>query len=94
MLIAWLMTIFVCFGLRAPADPLIITMIALSAATLSSMMFAIMDIVDPYRGLYNISSKNMHQALHAMHRQTVTKGLTPEPDAANDPTPTFTHGYS
>ena len=93
MLIAWLMMIFVCFGLRAPANPLIMTMIALSAATLSSMMFAIMDIVDPYKGLYNISSKNMHQALDAMLRQTVIKGLTPSPDAANDPMPTFTHGY-
>jgi len=41
----------------------------LSAATLSSMMFAIMDVVDPYQGLYNISSKNMHQALDAMLRQ-------------------------
>ena len=71
MLVAWLMMIFVCFGLRAPANPLIMTMIALSAATLSSMMFAIMDIVDPYKGLYNISSKNMHQALGAMRRQTV-----------------------
>jgi len=35
------------------------------------MIFAIMDIVDPYKGLYNISSKNMHQALGAMRRQTV-----------------------
>jgi|SRR5262245_53050016 len=92
MLIAWLMMIFVCFGLRAPANPLIMTMIALSAATLSSMMFAIMDIVDPYKGLYNISSKNMHQALGAMLRQTVIKGLAP--DAGGDPVPTFTHGYS
>ena len=94
MLVAWLMMIFVCFGLRAPANPLIMTMIALSAATLSSMMFAIMDIVDPYKGLYNISSKNMHQALGAMLRQTVIKGLAPSPDAGGDTVPTFTHGYS
>jgi len=66
MLVAWLMMIFACFGFRAPANPLIMTMIALSAATLSSMMFAITDIDDPYQGLYNISSKNMHQALGAM----------------------------
>ncbi|MDT5075616.1 MAG: hypothetical protein QOJ80_253 [Mycobacterium sp.] len=73
MLVAWLMMIFFCFGLRAPDDPLIMAMIALSAATLSSMMFVIMDIVDPYKGLYNISSKNMHQALGAMLRQTVIR---------------------
>jgi hypothetical protein len=29
-------------------------------------MFAIIDVVDPYKGLYNISSKNMHYALEAM----------------------------
>jgi hypothetical protein len=74
LLMAWLMMIFVCFGLRAPANPLVITMIALSAATLSSMMFAVMDIVDPYQGLYNISSKNMHQALDAMLRQNSSLG--------------------
>ena len=92
MLVAWLMMIFVCFGLRAPANPLIMTMIALSAATLSSMMFAIMDIVDPYKGLYNISSKNMHQALGAMRRQTVIKGLAPSPGTGGDPVRTFTYG--
>ena len=90
MLVAWLMMIFACFGLRAPADPLIITMIALSAATLSSMMFAIMDIVDPYEGLYNISSKNMHHALDAMLRQTVVKGLAPSLPAGSDPVRTLT----
>jgi hypothetical protein len=80
MLVAWLMMIFVCFGLRAPTNPLIMTMIALSAATLSSMLFAIMDIVDPYSGLYNISSKNMHQALNAMIGQSATRGLAASPD--------------
>src|SRR6476661_5703512 len=94
MLVAWLMMIFVCFGFRAPADPLIMTMLTLSAATLSSMMFAIMDIVDPYKGLYNISSKNMHQALGAMLRQTGIKGLAPSLDAGGAPVRTFAHGYS
>lgn len=84
MLLAWVMIIFVCFGLRAPANPLVIFVITLSAATLSSMMFAIMDIVDPYKGLYNISSKNMHQALNAMLRHNVTNGVTLSSDAAGE----------
>jgi hypothetical protein len=90
MLVAWLMMIFLCFGLRAPDDPLIMTMIALSAATLSSMIFAIMDIVDPYKGLYNISSKNMHQALGAMLRPTVTGGHARPLHADGDPARTLT----
>jgi hypothetical protein len=71
-LIAWLMIIFVCFGMRTPADPLMLVMIALAAITLSSMMFAIIDIVDPYQGLYNISSRNMLQALGTMLGPRVT----------------------
>ncbi len=68
MLVGWIMAIFVCLGLRAPANPFVIIVITLSATTLSSMVFAIIDIVDPYKGLYNISSKNMHYALDAMLR--------------------------
>jgi hypothetical protein len=66
MLVAWVMIIFACFGLRAPANLLVVTVIALSAFTLSGMMFAITDVIDPYMGLYNISSKNMHYALDAL----------------------------
>jgi hypothetical protein len=76
MLVAWLMIIFVSFGLRAPANPLVVTMIALSAATLSSMIFAVMDIVNPYQGLYNISSKNMHQALASIFGATSRSEVT------------------
>ncbi len=85
MLVAWIMIIFLCFGLRAPANPLVMIVITLSATTLSGMMFAIIDVVDPYKGLYNISSKNMHQALGAMRRQTGIKGLAPTVDACGAP---------
>jgi hypothetical protein len=62
----------------------------LSATTLSSMMFAIIDIVDPYKGLYNISSKNMHCALEAMLRHNAMEGLAHSSDAAADPVLTWT----
>jgi hypothetical protein len=90
MLVGWIMIIFVCLGLRAPANPLVIIVITLSATTLSSMMFAIIDIVDPYKGLYNISSKNMHYALDAMLKDNAVKGLAHLYDAASDPVPTWT----
>ena len=91
MLVAWLMMIFACFGLRAPANPLVITMIVLSAATLSSMMFAVMDIVDPYQGLYNISSKNMHQALDAMLRHNSSLNVGTGLPAVSDECTTRPH---
>jgi hypothetical protein len=90
MLVGWIMIIFVCFGLRAPANPLVIIVITLSATTLSSMMFAIIDIVDPYKGLYNISSKNMHYALDAMLRHNTRTALAHSSDAAGDPALTVT----
>ena len=90
MLVAWIMIIFVCLGLRAPANPLVIIVITLSATTLSSMMFAIIDIVDPYKGLYNISSKNMHYALDAMLTHNAMKRLAHSSDAAGEQVLTLT----
>lgn len=69
MLITWLMIIFLCFGLRAPANPVVLIMIALSAATLSSMVFIILDMVNPYEGRYNLSSSTMRNALNIMIRE-------------------------
>jgi hypothetical protein len=91
MLVAWLTMIFVCFGVRASANPLVMIMVALSAATLSSMMFAIMDVVDPYQGLYNISSKNMHQALDAMLRHNSSVNVSTGSPATSDESATRPH---
>src|ERR1700742_3271971 len=90
MLVAWIMIIFLSFGLRAPANPMVMIVITLSATTLSGMMFAIIDVVDPYKGLYNISSKNMHCALEAMLTDNAVKGLAHLSDAAGDPVLTLT----
>jgi len=90
MLVAWIMIIFLSFGLRAPANPLVMIVITLSATTLSGMMFAIIDVVDPYKGLYNISSKNMHYALEAMVKDNAVKGLAHLYDVASDPVLTLT----
>jgi hypothetical protein len=61
MLVSWLMIIFLCIGLRAPTNPLVLIMIALSATTLSSMLFIIMDMVNPYEGKY-VQSLQQHHA--------------------------------
>jgi len=74
MLVCWLMIIFLCIGLRAPANPLVLIMIALSAATLSSMMFIIMDMVNPYEGKYNLSSSTMRNALNVLIRENPVRG--------------------
>ena len=68
MLVFWLMVIFACFGLRAPASPLVLIVIALSAISLSSTMFIILDMDMPYDGLFKISSQTMRTALSDMLR--------------------------
>lgn len=75
MLMSWLMIIFLCFGLRTTASPLVIIAVVLAAITLSSMTFTITDMVDPYSGRFNISSKSMRNALDVMlmHNVTSTK---------------------
>jgi hypothetical protein len=79
MLMFWLMVIFLCFGLRATVSPLVLIAIALAGITLSSMTFTITDMVDPYKGRFNISSKSMCNALDIMltHNQTGNSVMTP-----------------
>ena len=57
MLVFWLMVIFACFGLRAPASPLVLIVIALSAISLSSTMFIILDMDMPYEGLFKFPAR-------------------------------------
>jgi hypothetical protein len=74
VLVFWLMTIFLCFGLRAPASPIAVIMIALSAITLCSMLFTILDMVDPYDGVYDVSSQNMRRVLDIMRKHDPIDG--------------------
>lgn len=66
VLVFWLMIIFICFGLRAPASSIAVIMIGLSATTLSSMLFTVVDMVNPYDGIYDISSSPMRDVLGVM----------------------------
>ncbi len=66
VLVLWLMIMFVCFGLVAPRNALSMAIIALCAASLSSVVFVILDLSRPYGGFFNISSATMRDALRAM----------------------------
>jgi hypothetical protein len=41
-------------------------MIALSAATLVSVMYTVRDMVNPYQGAYNVPSDDMRHVLNVM----------------------------
>lgn len=66
VLVFWLMIMFTCFGLVAPPNSLSIVTIALCAVSLSSVMFVILDLSQPYGGYFSISSTAMRTALDSM----------------------------
>jgi hypothetical protein len=70
ILIVWLMIIFACHGLIAPRSKLTFTLMLLSAISLSSVMFVIADLSQPYGGFFSISSASMRSALQAMLART------------------------
>jgi len=66
VLILWLMIIYAGHGLLAPRTPVMLTLMILSAVSLSSVMFVILDLSQPYGGVFSISSASMRSALEAM----------------------------
>jgi hypothetical protein len=66
VLVFWLMIMFACFGLVAPRNGLSIAIIGLSAASLSSVVFVILDLSGPYGGFFSIPSTAMREALNSM----------------------------
>jgi hypothetical protein len=66
ILVSWLMVIFASFGLIAPRHSLSVISIGLCAASLSSAIFVILELNQPYTGMIAISSDTMRTALSAM----------------------------
>jgi hypothetical protein len=66
VLVFWLMVIFSAFGLVAPRNSLSFLGIVLCAVSLSSVMFVIADLSEPYGGLFAVSSHDTRDALARM----------------------------
>jgi hypothetical protein len=66
ILVFWLVVMFGCFGLLAPRHSLSMITIALCAILLSSVIFVILALGQPYGGYFGISSATMRTALNAM----------------------------
>ncbi len=62
----WLMIIFALFGLVAPRNALSLATIVISALSLGSVIFVIVDLSGPYEGFFRIPSTAMRTALSAM----------------------------
>ena len=68
ILIAWLVILFASFGLRAPPNALNVIVIGLCAISISTAVVVIVDLDQPYGGLFGVSSEAMRNALADMMR--------------------------
>ena len=66
VLVFWLMILFASFGLRAAPTPMILAVIGLCAISVASAVFVILDMNEPYGGLFGIPSDSMRNALADM----------------------------
>jgi len=63
VLVAWLVAIFVGFGLFAPPNPTVIVTLAICALSVSAAIFLIMEMYTPFSGVMRISSAPVREAL-------------------------------
>jgi hypothetical protein len=68
VLVLWLVILFGSLGLTAPANPVTVLVIALSAISITVAVFVIIDLDLPYGGLFSIPSTSMRNALADMMR--------------------------
>ena len=63
ILISWLTTLFISFGLFAPANGTVITSLFVSALSVSAAILLILELYRPYEGLIRVSTSPLRAAL-------------------------------
>jgi hypothetical protein len=63
VLVLWLAVVFAAFGLNAPRNPLSYTTIALAAVSAASVIFVILELDQPFQGIFTVSSQPLRHAL-------------------------------
>jgi hypothetical protein len=69
ILVFWLAAIFASFGLFAPYNGSVITVLFISALSVAGSIYLIVEMDQPYGGLIRISSAPMHAVLDQLGRQ-------------------------
>ena len=62
-LVFWLAVVFTSFGLSAPRNLLSYATVALGALAIASAIYVIMDLDQPFDGIFSVSSKPLRDAL-------------------------------
>jgi hypothetical protein len=68
VLVFWLAALFWSFGLFAPANPTVLSVLLLCAASVALAVFLILEMETPFAGLMKISSAPLHAALEQLGR--------------------------
>jgi len=68
MLIAWLIVLFVSFGVFAPRNPLVLVGFFVSAAAVCGAILLILEMYNPQRGLIRLSDAPLRAALQQLGR--------------------------
>ena len=63
MLLFWLAVVFGAFGLNAPHNLLPYVMIGLAAISVPSAVFVILELDQPFQGIFTVSSEPLRHAL-------------------------------
>lgn len=66
ILVFWLTTIFMSFGLYAPANGTVLTSLFVAALSVSGAILLILEMYTPYKGLIHVSSAPLRYALMQM----------------------------
>jgi hypothetical protein len=64
----WLALVFLSFGLQIPRRRLTAIVLLIGVFSISSVMFVIVDLSEPYTGFFGIPSSSMREALADMNR--------------------------
>lgn len=70
LLMLWLLIIFAIFGLTSPGNSLIRVVILLSAISVTSSLYLILDLDTPFGGILAVSSQPLRDALANMDQPT------------------------
>jgi Protein of unknown function (DUF4239) len=67
VVVAWLAFLFASFGLFAPRNPLVITVLLVAALSVSAAIVLILELDNPFGGFITVSAEPMQNALAHLH---------------------------
>jgi seryl-tRNA synthetase len=68
VLLFWLTTLHIGFGLLAPRNTTVITALVISALSVSGAMFLILEMYQPLNGMIKVSNAPLRKALEHLGR--------------------------